>query len=215
MSDICDSALSARPSVRTEWPRTLVRWGVHVPAASCWRTRSKGLGNAAGMLSRHAQTIGISANCHALQPLPSLALPARMTLGNAAAAGVQLGHRQPIAIGVCAAHKKKEPRRWREVLSSGTAPTGRFKKNGGGPAKWRRYSDELSSPRPSLGAIRKLVQRGCAAFLFCRRRSRASSSRRRRLPHHSLSHSTARAVSGRLRDSLAISSRRTAFDDGR
>jgi hypothetical protein len=35
------------------------------------------------------------------------------------------------------------------------------------------------------------------------------------LPHHSLSHSTARAVSGRLRDSLAISSRCTAFDDGR
>jgi hypothetical protein len=103
------------------------------PSPSCRRTRSKGLGNAAGMPSRHGQTIGISANCQALPPLPSLALPARMTLGNAAAAGVQLGHRQPIAIGVCAAHKKKEPRRWREALSSGTAPTGRLKKTAAAP----------------------------------------------------------------------------------
>jgi len=134
------------------------------PSLSCWRTRSKGLGNAAGMPSRHAQTIGISANCQPLQPLPSLALPARMTLGNAAAAGVQLGHRQPIAIGVCAAHKKKEPRRWREALKFRDRPNGETQKNGCGPAKWRRYSDALSSPRPSLGAIRKLVRRGCAAF---------------------------------------------------
>jgi len=87
-----------------------------------------------------------------------------MTLGNAAAAGVQLGHRQPIAIGVCAAHKKKEPRRWREALSSGTAPTGRLKKNGCGPAKWRRYSDELSTLAHPWARSASLFSEGALPF---------------------------------------------------